>query len=238
VGARRARTARDRRRRAYGQNVLASRALAAQLVRDARIAPDDVVVELGAGTGVLTAELARRAERVQAVELDPAWARALRSRFAGRGGVRVVEGNMLEVPLPSESFRVVANVPFSLTTRLLHRLLDDPATSLVRADLVLQWEVARKRARKPRNALAASWSPWWRFRLGRRIPRTAFRPRPNVDAGVLVAERRRQPLLPVENARPFAAFVEAFFSGALARELGPRDWASLYTALSQEDHSV
>jgi 23S rRNA (adenine-N6)-dimethyltransferase len=108
----------------------------------------------------------------------------------------VIEADMLRLPLPREPFRVVANIPFAATTDLLRGLLADPRTPLTRADLVLQWEVARKRAGRPRTALSASWSPWWRFRLGRRIPRAAFRPRPAVDAGILIAERRREPLLP------------------------------------------
>ena len=156
MGARRARTARDARRRAYGQNFLASRALAAQLVRDAKVEPGDLVVELGAGAGILTAQLARRARGVQAVELDPVWAERLRRRFAGSERVDVIEADLVRVPLPAEPFRVVANLPFGETSRLLRRLLDDPATALARADLILQWEVARKRAGRPRTALSAA----------------------------------------------------------------------------------
>lgn len=230
MGARRARTSRDARRRAYGQNFLASRALAAQLIRDAKVEPGELVVELGAGTGILTRELARHAERVRAVELDPVWARRLRQRFAGNERVKVVEADLLRMQLPAEPFRIVANVPFGTTTRLLHRLLDDPAVALTRADLILQWEVARKRAGKPRTAISASWSPWWRFRLGRRLPRTAFRPQPAVDAGVLVVERRRDPLLPPDAAESYAAFVRAIFAGTLAPELDPLQWASLFGA--------
>jgi 23S rRNA (adenine-N6)-dimethyltransferase len=228
VGARRARSSRDARRRAYDQNFLASRALAAQLVRDAKVGRGDLVVEVGAGTGVLTAELERRAGRVRAIELDPVWAQRLRNRFAGSNRVEVAEGDVLRVPLPAEPFHVVANVPFNTTTQLLRRLLDDPAVSLTRADLILQWEVARKRAGRPRTALSASWSPWWRFRLGRRVPRTAFRPQPAVDAGVLVVERRRDALLPPEAHEAYAAFVHGLFSGTLVGQLGPQEWAALF----------
>jgi Ribosomal RNA adenine dimethylase len=88
VGARRARTERDARRRAHGQNFLASRSLAAQLVQDARVAPADLVVELGAGTGTLTAEIARRSEQVIAVELDPCGPRVFGGGFAATGASR------------------------------------------------------------------------------------------------------------------------------------------------------
>ena len=79
---RRARSLRDARRRAYGQNFLASRAIA-QLVRQAKVGRGDLVLETGAGNGILTAELARQAPRVFAVESDPVWVARLRERFAG-----------------------------------------------------------------------------------------------------------------------------------------------------------
>ena len=234
MGARRARTRRDARRRTHGQNFLASSALAAELVRDAKVGPGDFVLEVGAGTGVLTAELGRRVRRVRAVELDPHWAATLRERFAGCERTEVVEGDALRLPLPAEPFRVVGNIPFNLTTPLLRRLLDDPSTPLQRADLVMQWEVARKRAGRPRTALSASWSPWWRFRLGRRIPRAAFRPRPAVDAAVLVVERRREPLLPPDVHHAFRDFAHAFFAGTLARDLDAAQWAFLFAAYSTD----
>ncbi len=224
---RRSRTPRDARRRAYGQNFLASRALAAQLVRDADVRADDLVVEIGAGTGLLTSELAKQAGTVVALELDPALATGLRRRFAARAGVTVVEGDVLRVALPQVPFRVVANVPFNASTAILQRLLD-PRRPLERADLVLQWEVARKRAGRPRSALSAAWAPWWRFRLGRRIAPDAFRPRPAVAAAVLIAERRLAPLLPADSFEEYGAFVRSLFDGSLARGLDGAGWAALF----------
>ncbi len=221
---------RGARRRSNSQNFLASTALAEQLVRDANVERRDLVVEIGAGSGILTAALARRAGRVRAIEVDPVWTGRLRERFVAWENVEVIEGDARRVPLPNQPFRVVANLPFGATTALLHQLLDDPATALERADLVLQWEVARKRAGRPRTALSASWSPWWRFRLGRRLPRTAFRPPPAVDAGVLVIERRRAPLLPVEAHEAFRHFVQALFAGTIAGDLDARQWTALFAA--------
>jgi 23S rRNA (adenine-N6)-dimethyltransferase len=220
---------RDARRRAYAQNFLASRALAAQLVQEAGVGAADVVLEVGAGTGILTAELARRAGAVVAVELDSALAVGLRRRFAGWSNVTVAAGDATRLPLPTDPFHVVANVPFNTTTDLLRRLLD-PRCALVRADLVLQWEVARKHAGRPRTALAAAWAPWWRFRLGRRIPPSAFRPRPGVAAGVLVVRRREPALLPPDAFLEYTAFTRALFGGTLARELDAPLLAGLFEA--------
>lgn len=93
---------------------------------------------------------------------------------------------------------------------ILRRLLDDPRVLLDRADLVVQWEVARKRAsRPPSTLLSTTWAPWWEFRLGRRIAAHEFRPVPKVDAAVLVIRRRSEPLLPTAMASSYAEFVRA-----------------------------
>jgi 23S rRNA (adenine-N6)-dimethyltransferase len=199
-----------------GQHDLAGPRLAADLVAAAGVGPDDRVLDLGAGTGVLTAALAAVAGAVDAVELDAARAAKLRRRFAHDPTVAVVEGDALDVDLPDVPFRVVANPPFNRTAALLRRLLDDPARPLVRADLVVQWQVARARTSAagptgPCDLLAATWAPWWRFARGRRLPRSAFTPRPHVDAAVLVVTRRPRPLVPVEDRERYVRFVRGRF---------------------------
>ncbi|HEY6980252.1 rRNA adenine N(6)-methyltransferase family protein [Reyranella sp.] len=203
----RRRTDRDWRRRRLGQNFL-DPATADRIVEDARLTPGELVVEIGAGSGALTLALARRAVRVIAIEPDPDWARRLREQTGGHR-VRVVGGDVLAVTLPREPFRVMGSLPFGRTTDILRCLLDDPATSLRRADLIVQWEVALKRAATPPSTLlSTAWAPWWEMHLARRIPAAAFRPVPRVDAGLLVITRRDPPLLPVAMARPYAAFVQ------------------------------
>ena len=124
-------------RRARSQHFLRSPRVAAALVADARVHPGDLVLDLGAGSGRLTAPLADTGARVRAIELDPLWAARLRDKFAGRSNVTVLEADLLRVPLPAEPFHVVANVPFHATAAILRRLLDDPRTPLVQADLVV-----------------------------------------------------------------------------------------------------
>jgi 23S rRNA (adenine-N6)-dimethyltransferase len=180
---------------ALGQHFLPRR-LAAELVRRALVERDELVVEIGAGTGALTAALAARARTVIAIEIDTRLARGLRSTFAAEPGVLIVEGDARSSSLPDEPFRVFGNVPFAITTDLLHRLLADPLAPMVRADLLVQWEVARKRtADPPRNVLSLGWGPWWRFEIERRIPSSSFRPPPRVDAAMLTIRRREPPLL-------------------------------------------
>ncbi len=205
------RTPRDERRRRLGQNFLRPE-LADRLVADAEFRGGELVVEVCAGPGTITLALARRAVDVVAVEVDPVWAQRLRDlvRQAAPTRVRVVEADILFLPLPARPFRVVGSLPFGQTTSILHRLLDEPTLPLERADVILQWEVARKRAAvPPATMLSTVWAPWWEFRLGPRIPAAEFRPIPRVDAGVLIITRRSRPLLPVAMAGRYAEFVRA-----------------------------
>jgi 23S rRNA (adenine-N6)-dimethyltransferase len=205
---------RVRHSRARGQHFLRSSALAADIVRAAGVRPGELVVDVGAGTGVLTSALARARAEVVAVELDPVLAARLRERFA-----RVVEGDARSVALPKEPYRVVANLPFDGATTILRRLLDDP--NVVTADVILQWEVATKRAAVwPSTALGVVWGASFELALVRRLPREVFAPPPAVDAGVLRAVRRPEPLVPASEQRRYVRFVETGFRRGL-RDIAP-----------------
>jgi 23S rRNA (adenine-N6)-dimethyltransferase len=203
------RTPRDERRRRLGQNFLRPD-LADVLVAEADFEPGDLVVEIGAGRGAFTLALARRGVRVIALERDPHWAEQLR-RAVGRQSmahVTVVCCDALRYPMPRRPFRAIGSLPFGATTAVLRHLLDDRGSGLRRADLVVQWEVARKRAAvPPTTMLSTAWTPWWSFALGRRLPADSFRPVPSVDAAVLRVTRRVPPLLPDHMADAYAAFV-------------------------------
>jgi 23S rRNA (adenine-N6)-dimethyltransferase len=204
------RTRRDERRRSFGQNFLRPER-ADQLVESAAFIAGDLVVEIGAGRGALTYALARRGVRVVALEKDSNWADSLRHQVTRRGidgDVRVVRCDALDYRWPRQPFRVMGSLPFGATTAIFHHLLDDPDSWLVRADLIVQWEVARKRAvMPPSTLLSTTWAPWWSFEVVRRVPAAAFRPVPSVDAAMLRVTRRDPPLLPPRMAGPYASFV-------------------------------
>jgi 23S rRNA (adenine-N6)-dimethyltransferase len=244
-----AHAARRRARRARDQHFLRSGRLAAELVRSAQLTRDDLVLEIGAGGGRLTGEIAGAGGHVIAVEVDPVWAQRLTARFGLDPRVTVVARDALELPLPAQPFRVVANLPFGQTTAFLRYLLDDPAGGLQRADLVVEWGSALKRAAVwPSTLLGATWGAWWTFRVDRRLPATSFEPVPRVDAGVLVVARRDPPLVSAEDARAYADVVRRGFERGLravatprqlrrvARRAAPRDldayqWAELFHAV-------
>jgi 23S rRNA (adenine-N6)-dimethyltransferase len=251
------------RRKVYSQNFLVDRRVIEALVETSGAGKSGLVVDIGAGNGLITEALAARGARVLAVERDPALARRLRARFGVGSGVTIAEADILTMALPDEPFAVVANIPFGITTKILRRLLSEPA-GMVRADVIVQAEVARKRAAGGRGTLLnATWEPWFEFSVGARIPAAAFRPRPRVDAAVLIVRCRDEPLLDPALRRDYEAFVTAAFGAArptvasavsgmigrarfaaLARELGfavdalpghlsADAWAGLFRAVRQ-----
>jgi 23S rRNA (adenine-N6)-dimethyltransferase len=250
------------RQRPRGQHFLRSRAFAEQLVADARVEPGDLVLDLGAGEGILTAALAAAGAHVVAVELDPRPLAELRRRFADDPRVAVVAGDATRIRLPREPFRVLANVPFAATSPILRRLLDDPAVPLTQLDAVVEWGFAvRKCAVWPGTLTATYWSAWHELELVRRIPRTCFAPPPNVDAALLRATRRVEPLVPLAQARAYRDFLRRSFGDfrveaalgrasvhraahehgfdphARGRDLDARQWAVLFSATGSSRRS-
>lgn len=237
MAGRRARSARHSAPRS--QHFLRTSQLAAELVRDAGIGFDDLVLDIGAGHGRLTEQLARVAGRVVAIEVDPRLSGSLQGRWPN---VEVVVGDAVHMELPDVPFRVVSNLPFHRTTDLMHFLLDDPAGSLQRADLVVEWSVAVKRAIPwPSSLNGVYWGAFWDISVSRRIPRAAFVPMPSVDAGVLVLRRRTAPLVARELADGYRRFVASGFRKGvpraarrdkgrlLPRDLDAHEWAALFT---------
>jgi 23S rRNA (adenine-N6)-dimethyltransferase len=164
---------------------------------------------------------------VTAIEPDRRLAARLRR---GCPAAQVIEADALLMPWPSEPFRVVANLPFARAAELCRSLFSDPATPLVSADLVVEWDFAAKRARLwPSTAQTVLWSAWYELAVVRRIDPRAFAPVPSVAAAVFRARRRLRPLIPPEQARRYESFVRrGFRDGNRARERDPHAWAILF----------
>jgi 23S rRNA (adenine-N6)-dimethyltransferase len=239
-----------------GQHFLRSSRLAADFVRDASIVPGDLVVEIGAGTGVLTRPLARTGAHVVALESDPALAAQLRRGFSSADTVHVVEADVLRWNWPRDAFSVVANLPFANSGAILRHLLRDPSGALQRAQLILQWEFAAKHtAVWPATLRSTYWRAWFDVSVCGRLARTAFSPTPSVDAAVLRVTRRSRPLVPTAEHEAYWRFLShpfraqspirrsldslqvkrlapalGFAPDARARDLDARQWAALYSA--------
>lgn len=190
-----------------GQNFLADRSVIGT-VETLVSRTSGPIVELAAGDGALTRSLARLHRPVTAVELDPKRVRQLRRTVPGH--VTVHNEDMLAFRFPRHPHVLVGNLPFHLTTAVLRRLLAEQHWDT--AILLMQWEVARRRAGVGgATLLTASWWPWYEFVLHERVPARCFRPVPGVDAGLLTMRRRARPM--VRDRRGYQRFVKAVFTG-------------------------
>ncbi|MFJ2755136.1 23S ribosomal RNA methyltransferase Erm [Nocardioides sp. NPDC087217] len=194
-------------RHELGQNFLTDRSVLDRIVHLVSQRPGPLV-EWGTGNGAVTLALSELGRPLEGVEIDSRRAAELRRRIGPH--VCIAEGDILRHAPPQDAV-VVSNVPFHLTTPVLRHLL--ASTTWRHAVLLTQWEVARKRAGVGGTTqLTAQWWPWFTFTLDRRVPSSAFRPRPNVDGGLLLIDRRREPLLPDTDVRDFQSWVAKVFS--------------------------
>jgi 23S rRNA (adenine-N6)-dimethyltransferase len=207
-----------------GRHLLRSSALAKAIVADAGVAAGDLVVDIGAGSGMLTRALVDAGARVVAVEPDRRLGARLRTL-----PVTVLAEDALSVAWPREPFRVVANLPFAHAADICRRLFSDPAVPLVSADLIVEWDFAAKRARLwPSTAQGVVWGAWYELSVVRRIEARAFVPVPSVAAGILRARRRERPLVRPADAPRYERFVRRGFSRDRARERDAHAWAAAW----------
>ena len=193
---------------------------------DAGVSPGELVLEIGAGSGLLTRALVDAGARVVAIEPDRRLAHGLR-----RLPVTVVAEDALTCALPREPFRVVANLPFLHAAEICRRLFGDPAVPLRSADLIVEWDFAAKRARLwPSTAQTVVWNAWYELAVVRRLEPRAFAPPPSVAAGVLRARRRAEPLVRPADAARWERFVrQGFGRSGEARRRDPHAWAEAWS---------
>ncbi|GII02847.1 23S rRNA (adenine(2058)-N(6))-methyltransferase Erm(O) [Planobispora takensis] len=200
-------TDRDRVRRVLSQNFIVDGDTVDRVVKAA--GHHDLVLEPGAGEGVLTRALAGTCGRVIGYEVDPRLAARLSAGTRDHPRIRVVRGDFLKAPVPREPFAVVGNIPYAITSKIVDWCLR--ASGLTSATLVTQEEYARKRTGgfgRWSMLTVRTW-PWYDWEMTDRVGREAFRPVPSVDSAVLRIERRAQaPDLP-----GYRAFVEYGFTG-------------------------
>lgn len=204
-------------RRSLSQNFLTDPAALDAIVEAAELAPGDRVVEIGPGLGVLTRRLLAAGASVLAVELDARLAAWLRRELAGVPGFDLVEADALDLDpagcFPGAGFKLVANIPYHITSPLLHAFLegDRPPDLCV---LLVQLEVAERVAAAPggMSYLSVFVQNVAYAEVVARVPAAAFEPAPKVDSAVLRLRRRPDPPIPPGAGRdPFYRIVQAGF---------------------------
>jgi 16S rRNA (adenine1518-N6/adenine1519-N6)-dimethyltransferase len=204
-------------RKSLSQNFLTDAAALDAIVAAAELAPGDRVVEVGPGLGVLTRRLLAAGVSVLAVELDPRLAAYLRRELHGVPGFELIEADALTLHpreiFPDETFKLVANIPYHITSPLLHAFLEGerPPTLTV---LLVQAEVAERVASPPggMSYLSVFVQNVASAEIVARVPAAAFEPPPEVDSAVLLLRRRAAPAVAIGPERePFYRVVQAGF---------------------------
>jgi 16S rRNA (adenine1518-N6/adenine1519-N6)-dimethyltransferase len=228
---------------ALGQNFLIEPAVLDRIVRASDLAARDVVLEIGAGTGELTRRLARRAGCVVAVELDHRLLPLLRKGLSAYDNVRLVQGDILRLDPArlvadatrgqdnlDRGYKVVANLPYYITSAILRHLLEATLMPDVMV-LTVQREVAQRLTAAPggMSILAVSVQLYAEPQVLFNIKPSSFYPSPDVESAVVRLVSRSSPLLAPEEIDVFFRVVRAGFSqrrkqlhNALGAGLGPR----------------
>lgn len=219
----------------------------AELVGHSNIRKNDTVVDLGAGSGVITSVLATRVKKVFAVELEPHALAKLRQNVGSLDNVQVVEGDILQVRLPTDPYKVFSNIPFQISSQVIKRLTSElnPPKSIY---LIVQKQFAHKVVPSDTRftgQLGAMITPWWQARIRKPLRRTDFTPPPAVDTVLLELKPREQKLLPESDRQAYENFVEVCYSRQAMyakmplseagisserkpSELTPEQWVRLY----------
>lgn len=201
-------------KKSLGQHWLHDEASLNAMVAAGQITPDDTVVEIGPGLGTLTKKLVSAAKNVIAIELDDELAEGLKS-LVGAENLSVEHKNVLEYDFAQvkTGYKVVANIPYYLTSNLIRTLLESPNPPKIMA-LLVQKEVAERIVAQPgqMSILAISVQFYAEATLKGLVPAELFTPPPKVDSQIIQIIRRQNPLFPNINTEEFFQIVKAGFS--------------------------
>ena len=200
--------------KALGQHWLKDRTILAAIAESAELLPTDTVLEIGPGLGTLTSELLARAKSVVAVEFDSELARKLPGQFPGTD-LMVCNEDILSFDLDSlpTGYKVVANVPYYITSKIIERLMTAANKPSI-AVLLVQKEVAERIAATPgdMSILAVAAQIYAETSLGEIVGAEYFTPPPKVDSQVIILKTRPEPLVPPEDERALFRVVKAGFA--------------------------
>lgn len=181
-----------------GQHYLVDADVLRSIVESGQVATDALILEIGAGIGVLTESLLTAGARVHAIELDPRVIPLLTAFVdAPRWGehLTIIEGNALDVPFPDEPYKIVANIPYHITSPLLRHAFLECARPPTAMTLLIQREVAERICDDhDRGLLTIVVALFGTPSIVRHVPPAAFLPPPKVDSSVLHIECFDRPL--------------------------------------------
>ena len=205
-------------RKSLAQNFLTNSHLAALLLNETSIMPDDIVYEIGPGTVILTRELAKRAKRVIAVEKDRELYMKLKKKFLLNDNIILHNADFLKFRIKEFYYKIFANIPFNITSAIIRRIIH-PTNPPAEAYLIVQKEAAERFTGLSKTTQCSVLvKPWFSVNAIWSFRRTDFSPVPNVDV-VLMHIKKRTPSLISAGDRPiYERFIKCGF-GAWRKDL-------------------
>ena len=204
----------------FSQNFLVNLNAARRIVDSLDLSPEETVLEIGAGKGVLTQFLIEKAKKVWAVELDHHLVQALREKFAANGNLQIVSGDILKIKLtdylqPRERIKIVGNLPYQITSPILEWIVNQKEF-IKQAVITVQKEVAKRICARPGTR---EWSPisifcqvYFKPSLLFTLSPGSFFPTPKVHSAVVRLDVLSEPLVPETEQRAFFRLVKVIFS--------------------------
>ena len=198
----------------YSQNFTVNPLLVANLIEQSSLTKEDVVYEVGSGTGIITSELAKRCKKVVAIEIDKNLARKLQTKFINVPNIEVREGDFLLYPLTEQKYKVFSNIPFNITAAIVKKLTE--AKNLpIDIFLFVQHDAAKKFLGSPNakeTQLSLLLKPIFELSITHQFKRNDFRPIPNVDIVLLRIKKREKPMVEQQHEKLYRDFIVYSFN--------------------------
>ncbi len=203
-----------KRRHDYSQHFLRNPKLVHELIGHSNIKKSDTVYDLGAGSGIISSALAKRAGQVFAVESEPKTAAKLRTNMARYKNITTIEKDILQIDLPQNPYKVFANIPFHLSSQIIRYLTeaDNPPRAIY---LIVQKQFANKLlpdSTRFTSQLGMMVGPLFAVRIRKPLRRTDFWPHPNVDTVLIELKLRDEPLIATNDMPRYRSFTRTCFS--------------------------
>lgn len=198
----------------YSQNFIRSKDLVDKLIDQTTISKEDVVLEIGAGKGVITVGLADKAKNVIALEVDATLLTELKHQLEDKRNVKVLNVAFENFSFPSYPYKVFSNIPFNITSTVIKRLTE--SEQLQEAYLIVQKEAAKKFIGKPydtaNSQMAVLIKPFFNLGIVYEFSKDDFTPRPNVDIALLKINKNSNPEVEMQNKSIYQDFVVYAFN--------------------------
>lgn len=174
----------------YSQNLYTNKEKLKEIIKLSEINFSDIVLDIGAGTGIIAEELSRYAKQVIAYELDQKYFKKLEEKFKNNSNVVLKNENFLNVQLPKKTFKIFSNIPFFVTADIINKITD-VNSKLEEAFLFVQKESAERFAGEPKNTqIATILSFMYEIKIREKFQKKDFKPMPNVDIVLLNIRRK------------------------------------------------